>query len=65
MNGVWVVGCIGGCINIVIAPRNATVVNIQDNNHVGGIHVSNLYLWNSIMLQLDDGRVTRAIRAGY
>jgi len=40
----------------VLAISDGVVVEIKQDNIVGGIHASNLYKWNSIMLKLDDGR---------
>ena len=39
----------------VVAVANGTVHEIQQNNSVSGIHVNNLFLWNSIILKLEDG----------
>lgn len=39
----------------VLALGDGKVVDIIQCNCVSGIHVKNLFLWNSVMLQLDDG----------
>ena len=31
------------------------MVEIIEGNNVSGVHVRNLFLWNSVMLALDDG----------
>ena len=40
----------------IYAVSDGIVVDIKQDNIVGGIHASNLYKWNSIMLKLDDGQ---------
>ena len=40
----------------VLAVADGTVVEVKQDNVVSGIHASNLYKWNSIMLKLDDGQ---------
>ena len=40
----------------VLAIADGTVTEVKQDNVVGGIHASNLYKWNSIMLKLDDGQ---------
>ena len=32
------------------------LAEVKQDNVVSGIHASNLYKWNSIMLKLDDGQ---------
>jgi hypothetical protein len=39
----------------LLAVAGGQVVDIQQNNSVSGVHVSNLFKWNSVMLALDDG----------
>jgi len=39
----------------VIAVANGTIVNIKDDNNTSGIHVNNLFLWNSVTLEMADG----------
>jgi len=39
----------------VLAVGNGTIIDISDTNNVSGIHINNLFAWNSILLQLDDG----------
>ncbi|MDP2436314.1 MAG: M23 family metallopeptidase [archaeon] len=39
----------------VVALGNGRVVEVADGNTVSGIDVRNLYSWNSLMLELDDG----------
>lgn len=40
----------------ILAVADGTVVEVKQDNVVSGIHASNLYKWNSIMLKLDDGQ---------
>ena len=39
----------------VLAIGDGTVVQVQQSKNGGGIHCDLLYLWNSLMLKLDDG----------
>lgn len=39
----------------VLAIDDGVVKEIQQQNVVSGIHVRNLFQWNSLMLQLDNG----------
>jgi len=39
----------------IVAVANGTVVDVRQNTKVGGIHVKNLFEWNSILLRLDEG----------
>lgn len=39
----------------VMAVGDGIIVEITQHNNVSGIHVRNLFLWNSVMLQLDCG----------
>jgi hypothetical protein len=38
----------------LLAAGNGVVVSVQDNNTLTGIAVSNLFIWNSILLRLDE-----------
>lgn len=39
----------------ILAVADGIVLEVNQSNVVSGIHVDNLFKWNSIMLQLDDG----------
>lgn len=39
----------------VLAIGDGEVLEVRDANNVSGIHVKNLFLWNSILIALDDG----------
>ena len=39
----------------VLALADGTVKEVRDSESASGIHVSNLFKWNSILLQLDNG----------
>jgi hypothetical protein len=39
----------------VLAVGEGKVVDVVQHNTVSGVHVKNLFMWNSVMLQLDDG----------
>lgn len=39
----------------VVAIADGQVVDVSQENTVGGIHARNLFLWNSVTLHLDDG----------
>jgi len=39
----------------VVSVGDGEVVEVKDENSVGGIHVRNLFLWNSMIIKMDDG----------